>query len=88
MTARSISQKVSLRWCGLVWILLLQLGVSRGQGIPVEVEDMGYADTIFVNGKVASMDDASSSTSPGHIYQAVAVKRSLHQHFPAPVHGQ
>ena len=36
---------------------------------------MGYPETIFFNGKVVSMDDATTSTSPGHIYQAIAVKR-------------
>lgn len=39
-----------------------------------EVGKFGYADTIFVNGKVVSMDDASRSTSIGHVYQALAVK--------------
>jgi len=34
----------------------------------------GYADTLFVNGKVVSMDDASTSTNVGNIYQAVAIK--------------
>lgn len=35
---------------------------------------MGYADLIFINGKIVSMDDASPSASPGSIYEAVAVK--------------
>jgi len=35
----------------------------------------GYADTIFINGKIVSMDDASTSTEVGNIYQAIAVKR-------------
>jgi len=40
-----------------------------------EVAKMGYPDTIFVNGKVVSMDDVSNSTEVGTIYQALAVKR-------------
>ncbi|MCZ6768294.1 MAG: hypothetical protein O7D93_03510, partial [Acidobacteria bacterium] len=39
-----------------------------------EVAQMGYADTIFVNGRVVSMDDTSNSTGVGSIYQAIAVK--------------
>ena len=39
-----------------------------------EVAQMGYADTIFVNGKIVSMDDYSNSTSTGTLYQAIAVK--------------
>ena len=49
-------------------------GIAYSQQLPPEVEQMGYADTIFLNGKVVSMDDASTSTSPGSIYQANTVK--------------
>src|SRR5262245_49794062 len=64
-------------WCvALAGVLLASFSVSLtlGQALPPEVEAMGYADFVFLNGKVVSMDDASNSTSPGHIYQAVAVK--------------
>ena len=44
------------------------------QTLPAEVEQMGYADTLFTNGKIVSMEDASTSTSVGRVYQAVAVK--------------
>ena len=47
----------------------------QAQNLPPEVEDMGYADIVFLNGKVVSMDDASTSTEPGRVYQAIAVKR-------------
>ena len=43
--------------------------------LPSEVARFGYADTVFVNGKVVSMDDASKSISMGRIYQAIAVKQ-------------
>ena len=42
--------------------------------LPTEVARVGYADTIFVNGKIVSMDDVSNSTEVGRIYQALAVK--------------
>jgi predicted amidohydrolase YtcJ len=54
-------------------LLLFQLSSALAQVAP-EVAQFGYADTIFVNGKIVSMDDRSSSTSVGNIYQAVAVK--------------
>ncbi|MCZ6769043.1 MAG: amidohydrolase family protein, partial [Acidobacteria bacterium] len=54
-------------------LLLFQLSGAFGQLAP-EVAQSGYADTIFVNGKVVSMDDISRSTSVGNIYQAIAVK--------------
>ena len=44
------------------------------QQLPPEVAQWGYADTLFVNGKVVSMDDASTSTQVGNVYQAIAVK--------------
>lgn len=64
-----------------VVVLALAVGLSfsvslpLAQQLPPEVEEMGYADTVFVNGKVVSMDDASTSTEVGNIYQAIAVKR-------------
>src|SRR5438105_4139665 len=42
------------------------------------VEDMGYADTILVNGKIVSMDDRSiTPDTPGHIYTAMAIKGKM-----------
>ncbi|MBI2822321.1 MAG: hypothetical protein HYX74_08860, partial [Acidobacteria bacterium] len=39
------------------------------------VDRMGYADTILINGKIVSMDDRSTTPdTPGHIYQAMAIK--------------
>ena len=35
---------------------------------------MGYADTIFINGKVVSMDDGSPSAEVGNIYQAITAE--------------
>ena len=53
--------------------LLLQFPHALAQ-LPPEVARAGYADTIFVNGKIVSMDDVSSSTDVGRIYPALAVK--------------
>ena len=42
--------------------------------LPPEVARSGYADTIFVNGKVVSMDDTSNSTDVGNVYEGIVVK--------------
>ncbi|MCH8015083.1 MAG: amidohydrolase family protein [Acidobacteria bacterium] len=60
-------------WPILALLLLFQLSSAFGQ-LPPEVAQFGYPETIFLNGKVVSMDDASRSTEVGKIYQAVAVK--------------
>ena len=54
-------------------LFLVQVTGTFAQLAP-EVAQQGYADTIFVNGKVVSMDDISRSTGVGTIYQALAVK--------------
>jgi len=43
--------------------------------LPPEVAKQGYADTILINGKVVSVDDAGYNTNAGRIYEAMAVKR-------------
>ncbi|MBI2822795.1 MAG: amidohydrolase family protein, partial [Acidobacteria bacterium] len=68
----SISRILSA-WLATAVVALFSLAAAFAQ-LPPEVAKSGYADTVFVNGKVVSMDDTSSSTSPGHIYQAIAVK--------------
>ena len=52
---------------------IFQASPSLAQLAP-EVAEFGYADTIFVNGKVVSMHDESRSTGVGNIYEAIAVK--------------
>ena len=54
-------------------ILVAQATTSLAQ-VPVEVARQGYADTLFVNGNIVSMDDVSTSTEVGSVYQAIAVK--------------
>ena len=54
-------------------LFLVQVTDSFAQLAP-EVAQQGYADTIFIDGKVVSMDDISRSTSVGTVYQALAVK--------------
>jgi predicted amidohydrolase YtcJ len=53
---------------------LLHAPASSAQQLPAEVARAGYPETIFVNGKLVSMDDESRSTQVGTIYQAIAVK--------------
>jgi len=74
MNSKHLFRTLCLHSLSLVLALLLQPGSLRGQGLPPEVERMGYADTIFVDGKVVSMEDASTSTDVGRVYQAIAVK--------------
>ncbi len=57
----------------LAVILTLMITVSLAQ-VPPEVAMHGYADTVFFNGKVVSMDDKSTSIEVGSIYQGIAVK--------------
>ncbi len=59
---------------GFLLVLSLQVGLPSAQELPLEVEQMGYADTIFISGKIVSMDDLSKSANVGNIYQAIAVK--------------
>ena len=59
---------------GILALLILLTFPLHAQQIPPEVAQYGHADTILVNAKVVSMDDKSTSTSVGRIYQAVAVK--------------
>ncbi|MBI4455890.1 MAG: hypothetical protein HY644_08330, partial [Acidobacteria bacterium] len=57
----------------IVCLSLASFGLSQGR--PALVDEMGYADIILVNGKIVSMDDRSiTPDSPGHIYQAMALK--------------
>jgi len=65
--------KILGAWPILALLILFQISSAFGQ-LPPEVAQFGYPETIFLNGKVVSMDDASRSTEVGKIYQAVAVK--------------
>ena len=69
---QSISKYLGV-WPIPALLFLFQLSSAFGQLAP-EVAKFGYADTIFVNGKIVSMDDWSSSANAGSIYQGVAVK--------------
>ena len=66
--------KIAVLLLSAIALVFFGTGIAYSQQLPPEVEQMGYADSIFINGKVVSMDDASISTSPGSIYQAIAVK--------------
>ncbi len=55
-------------------LFLLPVIDAQAQQLAPEVAQHGYADTIFVNGKVVSMDDTSQSANPGNIYQGMAIK--------------
>jgi predicted amidohydrolase YtcJ len=53
--------------------LLIEVGLSQSR--PALVDEMGYADSLLVNGKIVSMDDRSSvPNTTGQIYEAMAIK--------------
>ena len=53
---------------------LASAAAAGAQQIPEAVARNGYADSILVNGKIVSMEDATISSEPGRTYQAMAVK--------------
>ncbi len=55
-------------------VLSLSSLVWAQTALPKEVAKNGYADMIVVNGKIVSMDDGGYNTSPGTMYEAMAVK--------------
>jgi predicted amidohydrolase YtcJ len=73
----SVHRRWKLSFAGALAAAVVLFGATavRAQQLPPEVEAMGFADTVFVNGKVVSMDDASASANPGRIYEAIAVKQ-------------
>ncbi|MBI2822157.1 MAG: amidohydrolase family protein [Acidobacteria bacterium] len=64
---------VSVLFFAAAWALLQS--PVWAQDRPALVDAVGYADMILVNGKIVSMDDRSAvPDTPGHIYQAMAIK--------------
>ncbi|MBI4443285.1 MAG: amidohydrolase family protein [Acidobacteria bacterium] len=57
----------------LTWGLASSPAIAQIQ-LPPEVAEHGYADMIVLNGKIVSVDDARHNTTPGTIYEAMAVK--------------
>ena len=56
-------------------VFLLGFGLVLAQQLPALVAAQGYADMILVNGKIAAMDDRSSTpNSAGQFFQAMAIK--------------
>jgi len=63
------------RFLTVLIVVGLHLGLGFSQQLPELVAKQGYADTILVNGKIVTMDDRSSvPDTPGHIFQAMAIK--------------
>ena len=61
----------------LAAILILSPGLIWAQGgVPDEVAEHGYADSIYVNGKIVTMDDHGYNNSPGHVHEGMAVKQA------------
>ncbi len=59
----------------ILFLSLLGQGWAPAQQLPPLVAQQGYADIILINGKIVSMDDRSTvPDTPGHIYEAMAIK--------------
>ncbi|MBI4456388.1 MAG: amidohydrolase family protein [Acidobacteria bacterium] len=57
----------------IVWLSFASVGLSQAR--PALVDEQGYADIVLFNGKIVSMDDRSIvPDSPGHIFEAMAIK--------------
>ncbi len=66
------------RFLTVLIIVGFHFGLGLSQQLPELVTKHGYADTILVNGKIVTMDDRSSvPNTPGHIFQAMAIKGDL-----------
>jgi predicted amidohydrolase YtcJ len=64
--------KHSVRFLFLLLSLALLGGSAFGQTVPAEL--INYPDTILHNGKIATMDDKTTSSNPGTIVQALAIR--------------
>ena len=54
-----------------LFLALLMSGLGLSQARPPLVDEMGFADSILVNGKIVSMDDRTTvPDTPGHIFEA------------------
>jgi predicted amidohydrolase YtcJ len=63
----------------LLGVLLIATALApaqlRAQGVPPEVAANGYADNIYINGRIVSMDDQGYNNNPGRVYEAMAEKK-------------
>ncbi len=69
---------MTARWIFSVLVLTVTISAPRflgAQALPPEVAQNGYADTIVINAKIISVDDAGYNNNPGHIYQGMAIKK-------------
>jgi len=58
----------------VAFLLRFDLMLCAQTPLPPEVARHGYADTIVINAKIISVDDAGLNNNPGRIYEAMAVK--------------
>jgi predicted amidohydrolase YtcJ len=71
------NMRVNSSWVGAIVFAVLALApaLSPAQGIPAEVAEHGYADNIYINGHIVSMDDQGYNNNPGRVYEAMADKK-------------
>lgn len=73
MTLRQYSSLI--RTIGLALALVLGGAAVQAQNLPPEI--LRYADTIYVNAEIVTLDDHSMSDNPGTIVQAMAVRDEI-----------
>jgi len=69
----SLSTKTVFSLLALIGLLTGSFGLAQDR--PALVEEMGWADTVLINGRIVTMDDRTNTPdTPGNIYQAMAIK--------------
>ena len=75
MTSAKQHGSINLIFTTLLVLGLLATSSGLAQDRPALVEQMGWADTVLVNGNIVSMDDRSIvPDTVGNVYQAMAIK--------------
>ena len=65
-----------MRWFICLFVLCGMLsGPAMAQTLPPEL--IRYADTVLKGGKIVVMDDRTTSTNPGTIVEALAIREAL-----------
>jgi predicted amidohydrolase YtcJ len=58
--------------CAVLCVMVSWAAAQETATVPVEI--ISYPDLILYNGKIMTMDDASTGPSPGSIFQAIALR--------------
>ena len=69
-----MTRRFSSRVAAVFLLALLHSSVRAQETVTVPREMVPYPDRIFYNAKIVSMDDAGVNRSPGHVYEAMAIR--------------